>query len=442
LGRSQNPRGIAEARLCIAERSVARYLRRIVRRGDPDKKWTGQSLWSRTWQNHDGNPNDGKNWLPYDDCGAGGTVVSKSNTSLNFAGILSTPVIDLSIANNSGSTGVVFLAAQCQTSSVQESWYLHEIDLATGYDMSKIQISGSAPGSNDADDLNGGTIAFNGKEENQRAALLDVNSSNFTTHPLIYVPFGVATKETSASTDPYHGWVLGYTLSSGSLAAAMSGTTQFAFLTTPNGCGPGGNTTHCNIDPNTGNPPCDCLVQGGAQNAPTWGGHGAGIWMSGRGPAADTGSSGVSHAFLGIGNGGFQQDSNHNPLNWGESIVDFRLSSTNMDITPSAWHAGTFQLRQTETQTTCGLRLKQAHRVIVPLGKLYTERLVPADENIRMIVAQLLRLRALAPLKWQENSPGLLLPRPSSRDALYRSLRRKWRTCWKRMSAHTMPTNL
>src|ERR1022692_3152021 len=31
----------------------------------------------------------------------------------------------------------------------------------------------------------------------------------------------------------------------------------------------------------------------------------------------------------------------------------------------------------------------------VPLGKLYTERLVPADENIRMIVARLLRLRAL-----------------------------------------------
>lgn len=60
----------------------------------------------------------------------------------------------------------------------------------------------------------------------------------------------------------------------------------------------------------------------------------------------------------------------------------------------------------------------------VPLGKLYTERLVPADENIQMIVARLLRLRALAPPAWREDSPGLLLPRPRSRDALYRSLRR------------------
>jgi site-specific recombinase XerD len=60
----------------------------------------------------------------------------------------------------------------------------------------------------------------------------------------------------------------------------------------------------------------------------------------------------------------------------------------------------------------------------VPLGKLYTERLVPADENIRMIVVRLLQLRASTPLSWRENSPGLLLPRPYSRDAVYRSLRR------------------
>src|SRR5580700_2704437 len=52
----------------------------------------------------------------------------------------------------------------------------------------------------------------------------------------------------------------------------------------------------------------------------------------------------------------------------------------------------------------------------VPLGKLYTERLVPADENIRMIVVRLLQLRASTPLSWRENSPGLLLPRPYSRD--------------------------
>jgi hypothetical protein len=39
LGRYQNPREIQKLGFGIAERSVARYLRRIVRRGDPDKKW-------------------------------------------------------------------------------------------------------------------------------------------------------------------------------------------------------------------------------------------------------------------------------------------------------------------------------------------------------------------------------------------------------------------
>jgi hypothetical protein len=59
----------------------------------------------------------------------------------------------------------------------------------------------------------------------------------------------------------------------------------------------------------------------------------------------------------------------------------------------------------------------------VPLGKLHTERLVPADENIRHIVARLLSLRALAPPAWLAKSPGLLLPRPGHRDNLFKTLR-------------------
>jgi site-specific recombinase XerD len=59
----------------------------------------------------------------------------------------------------------------------------------------------------------------------------------------------------------------------------------------------------------------------------------------------------------------------------------------------------------------------------VPLGKLHTERLVPADENIRLIAARLLSLRALAPPAWLANSPGLLLPRPGHRDNFFKALR-------------------
>lgn len=52
--------------------------------------------------------------------------------------------------------------------------------------------------------------------------------------------------------------------------------------------------------------------------------------MSSRGPAAST-LSGTSHAFFGPGNGGFQQ----NNYNWGESILDFTLSSGGMGTTPA-----------------------------------------------------------------------------------------------------------
>ncbi|MBM3746493.1 MAG: hypothetical protein FJW34_11905 [Acidobacteria bacterium] len=47
----------------------------------------------------------------------------------------------------------------------------------------------------------------------------------------------------------------------------------------------------------------------------------------------------------------------------------------------------------------------------VPLGKLHTERLVPADPEIRRIVARILELRPLAPPAVLAKSEGLLLPR-------------------------------
>jgi site-specific recombinase XerD len=59
----------------------------------------------------------------------------------------------------------------------------------------------------------------------------------------------------------------------------------------------------------------------------------------------------------------------------------------------------------------------------VPLGKLHTERLIPADENIRSLATRILSLRAVAPPAWLPGSPGWLLPRPYSRDHLARTLR-------------------
>jgi site-specific recombinase XerD len=58
----------------------------------------------------------------------------------------------------------------------------------------------------------------------------------------------------------------------------------------------------------------------------------------------------------------------------------------------------------------------------VPIGKLHTERLVPADADIRQIVARILALRASAPPACLTQSEGLLLPRSGSHDALYQTL--------------------
>lgn len=58
----------------------------------------------------------------------------------------------------------------------------------------------------------------------------------------------------------------------------------------------------------------------------------------------------------------------------------------------------------------------------VPLGKLHTERLVPADAEVQRILARILALRALAPPACLARSEGMLLPRNGGHYALYQTL--------------------
>jgi site-specific recombinase XerD len=58
----------------------------------------------------------------------------------------------------------------------------------------------------------------------------------------------------------------------------------------------------------------------------------------------------------------------------------------------------------------------------VPLGKLHTERLVPADPELRQIVERILALRASAPPSYLATSQCLLLPR-GRRQTLEKALR-------------------
>ena len=67
----------------------------------------------------------------------------------------------------------------------------------------------------------------------------------------------------------------------------------------------------------------------------------------------------------------------------------------------------------------CLRRLGQDHWALhVPLGKLHTERLVPADTEVQRIVARILQLRVLAPARTSLRSEGLLLSY-GTHDTLY-----------------------
>jgi Phage integrase family len=70
----------------------------------------------------------------------------------------------------------------------------------------------------------------------------------------------------------------------------------------------------------------------------------------------------------------------------------------------------------------CLRRLGQEHWSLhVPLGKLHTERLVPADTQVQRIVARILQLRAIAPARTSLRSEGLLLSY-GTHDSLYKQL--------------------
>ena len=293
----------------------------------------GYLLWSRT-----GTGGTATNWLWADDCQATGNVVGAVTPARNnyigpglpFAGIVSTPVIDTSPPTTSPQyTATMFLTSLCQTPSPanQPQWWLHEIDLAglasgadvAGQDISKVQINPTS-----------GSITFNAPNQLQRPALLEIKVPNAAPNPLIYVGLGVAGSEITAG-NPYHGWLLGYTINSSS---ALVATPSLTFVATPTSCGTGGGIgSQCPPPGDSGTPPCDCLVNSPTyHNAPNWGGMGGGIWMSGRGPASRTDSNNLAHTFVATGNGGFQ---NSGATNWGDSILDFHLSSASMPTSPS-----------------------------------------------------------------------------------------------------------
>lgn len=199
-------------------------------------------------------------------------------------GILSTPVIDI---------GAKTIFVTSYTSETGASVYrLHALNLLTGAEITNVAVQGAVPGSGDGSQTtacaaaNGAAIQppcipFVASQVLQRPALLEDPG-----HGTIYLAFGVIGG--GEATRPYHGWLIGYSYSSGTF------TQTTIFNTTQNATQVG--------------QPCT-----GASPATNQCGHGGGIWMSGRGPALDP--AGI---YLVTGNGGY---GGAGTGNWGESVL-------------------------------------------------------------------------------------------------------------------------
>jgi hypothetical protein len=317
-----------------------------------DGTGAGNLLWSRQGTPSSG-PGNAGNALWYDDCGTSGTPAQRSQT-MQFQGIVSTPVIDAS-----GSTPVMFLASYCTNTSNNPAWWFHEINLQNGHDVAATNIGSDVRGLGCS-----GCSGFTDAWEQQRAALLEVkNSNNSSTPNLIYILFGTGVQENVYS-KPYAGWLVAYTVGSGGPSPV------FAYSNQPTSCGTGGGLTNSlasngQCSGNSGSPSCDCYVNltcpvtGDTCNnstgyctvstgtacinlgAPNWGGHGGGCWMSGNGAAATAldaiNSDHSVHVFFGCGNGGFQEFNGSTPdasNNNGETVMDFRLTSSSYSTSP------------------------------------------------------------------------------------------------------------
>jgi outer membrane protein assembly factor BamB len=139
-------------------------------------------------------------------------------------GVTSTPVIDRSV----GAHGAIFVVAMSKGSSATYHQRVHALDLATGAELMNgaVDVAATYPTSG------GGTVSFDPGQYEERAALLVLNGSIYTSWT------------SHCDEQPYTGWIIPYSESS--------------------------------------------LAQGAVLNvAPNSGGRGPAIWMSGGGPAAD-----------------------------------------------------------------------------------------------------------------------------------------------------------
>lgn len=217
------------------------------------------------------------------DGASSGAPIPNPATALPEAGVLATPVIDL--ANK-----IVYVVGGCQTNSpVVQHWYLHGLNLTDGSDaFSAIDVGagvyvpsyGGAAGASTNCGSAGTTpcLLFNAEYQVQRVALTLTTTNTSGGTGEIYVAFAVNNASenewnTSAGSNPYHGWLIGYPIGSGGTISTTQA--NFAFASTPN------------FDGTSSSPCTDVTSSGTGQtngNNENNCGLGGGIWMSGEHP--------------------------------------------------------------------------------------------------------------------------------------------------------------
>jgi hypothetical protein len=176
-------------------------------------------------------------------------------------GITSTPVID-------PATNTLYVVTMTKENGNQYTYQLHALDVKTGLEKSGSPITIQASISGTGYDNSGDKISFNAYAENQRTALLLSNG-------VVYISWA-----SFGDTDPYHGWLIGYTYN----GIAFQQVDTNVYNATPNG------------------------QEGG-------------VWMSGSGPAVDN----DGNIYLMTGNGTYDLDTGG--PNAGDSFI--KLSTKN-----------------------------------------------------------------------------------------------------------------
>jgi hypothetical protein len=221
--------------------------------------------------------------------GAGSSVPKLSILNyLDFAGVISTPVID--VAPVSGNPTALYFINLCQDAVTNNPhWYINSLNLTTGQTLGPTPPLEIAYNAQDvANNPYGPQQQFQAGNQLQRSGLL-LTYSTTTNQRSVIAGFGTSVHENSTQ---YQGWMFAFDVQNPSSVVNQEFANPYITQCFFNDTGTNG----------TGNSPA-CTPNNGVYNATLANpcGQGGGVWMSARGPA----SNANREVFFANGNGGF-----------------------------------------------------------------------------------------------------------------------------------------